>query len=138
MDEEGEIIIEKLEGYISQIFQHETDHLDGKTVAERLLHTLSQNSGTILPIIDNLHAGEEEFEKQYSYFKAGENARIISTHPNNYLSLAYQFHLSGMFPKNIGVSDKQALLFKDVIENYFLQYVSQKNLKLILKCPLEI
>tara|TARA_Y100001980_G_C14503858_1_gene279591 strand:- start:265 stop:960 length:696 start_codon:yes stop_codon:yes gene_type:complete len=66
MDEEGAIIIDKLEGFISQIFQHETDHLDGKTVAERLLHSLSQNRGTILPVIDNLDVGEVEIKKRYT------------------------------------------------------------------------
>jgi len=71
-----------------------------------------------------------EYEKQYSYLKAGENARITSNHPNNYLSLAYQFHLSGMFSKIIGVSDKQASLFKSVIKNYqfSLKYLKENTI----------
>jgi hypothetical protein len=57
LDEAGNEIIEILEKFHAQIFQHETDHLNGKTIAHRYLESLqNQKGGTLIP------TGLEEIE----------------------------------------------------------------------------
>ena len=57
LDEAGNEVIEILEKFHAQIFQHETDHLNGKTIAHRYLESLqNQKGGTLIP------TGLEEIE----------------------------------------------------------------------------
>ena len=57
LNESGDEIVEILEKFHSQIFQHETDHLNGKTIAHRFLESLqNQKGGTLIP------TGLEEIE----------------------------------------------------------------------------
>ena len=72
-DESGSIIKETLEKFHAQIFQHELDHLLGKTIAHRCLDSKDKKTGgTIIPtgfnlgnekdFLINVHALEDKYK----------------------------------------------------------------------------
>ncbi len=73
LDEAGNEVIEILEKFHAQIFQHETDHLNGKTIAHRYLESLqNQKGGTLIPIgleeienIDEINKNIDNLDDQF-------------------------------------------------------------------------
>ena len=69
--------IEVLEKFHSQIFQHELDHLDGRTIAHRFLESLvNKTGGTMIPAEIEKYSEDDiinNFKKLESKFKLLEN-----------------------------------------------------------------
>ena len=73
IDERENEIIETLEKFHAQIFQHETDHLNGKTIAHRFLESIqNQKGGTLIPTgleeiesIDEINKNIDVLDKQF-------------------------------------------------------------------------
>ena len=73
-DEVGHEKIEILEKFHAQIFQHETDHLNGKTIAHRFLESLQKDmGGTLIPTgleeieeVDDINRNISSLDDQFS------------------------------------------------------------------------
>ena len=78
VDEAGNETVEILEKFHAQIFQHETDHLNGKTIAHRFLESLqNQKGGTLIPTglediegIDEINKNIDILDDQFDLLSA--------------------------------------------------------------------
>jgi peptide deformylase len=70
LNENGEEIIEKREGFLSKLFQHETDHLNGTIIADRAIAAMLGKKGNVIK--DDLYESvqdEENIRPQYKIFQ---------------------------------------------------------------------
>jgi peptide deformylase len=59
MNENGDIIKERLKGLSAHIYQHECDHLDGKLFMDHIL----QQKGRLFKVVGKDRAGGDIFEE---------------------------------------------------------------------------
>ncbi len=54
-DEEGVVRNEERSGFLSKLFQHELDHLNGLTVANRIIHSIhKKKEGAFFPAVESV------------------------------------------------------------------------------------